>query len=169
MDDDDSRRQGRHVRPPDFGAEDLVVQGTGYGAPRVPRERAFPVLDDDGKVTGVSEADTLAKEVLDGRHDGMRGMMTSIVHRKKLRKAGGVTVGDLMTSPAVTVAPDDTVEHAAWLMCTRGLKRLPVVDTAGAHSCGEGLVLSTTTSRSADKASSIRRICRRCGCRAWRK
>jgi CBS domain-containing protein len=53
------------------------------------------------------------------------------VHRKALEKAGGVTAGDLMTSPAVTVTPDDTVEQAARLMFTRRLRRLPVVDAAG--------------------------------------
>ncbi len=96
------------------------------------RVSAFPVLDDDGKVIGVvSEADMLAKEALDGGRDGIRGMITGILHRKELQKAGGITAGDLMTSPAVTVAPGDTVEHAARLMYTRGLKRLPVVDAAG--------------------------------------
>ena len=33
-----------------------------------------------------------------------------------------------MTSPAATVSPDDTVEHAARLMYLRKVKRLPVVD-----------------------------------------
>ena len=36
-----------------------------------------------------------------------------------------------MTSPALTIGPDDTVEHAARLMFTRKVKRLPVVDPAG--------------------------------------
>jgi len=53
------------------------------------------------------------------------------VRRRALRKAAGVTAGDLMTSPAVTVGADDTVERAARLMYTRGLKRLPVVDATG--------------------------------------
>ena len=38
---------------------------------------------------------------------------------------------DLMTSPAVTVTPDDTVDYAARLMYSRKVKRLPVVDAAG--------------------------------------
>ena len=41
------------------------------------------------------------------------------------------TAGDLMTSPAVTVSPDDTLERAARLMYTRKVKRLPVVDENG--------------------------------------
>jgi CBS-domain-containing membrane protein len=92
----------------------------------------FPVVDEDGKVIGVvSEADMLAKEALEDGYHGVRGLITAAVHPKGRRKAGGVTAGDLMTSPAVTVGPDDTIEHAARLMYTRGLKRLPVVDAAG--------------------------------------
>src|SRR5438034_1218009 len=46
-------------------------------------------------------------------------------------KAGAVTAADLMTSPAVTISPDDTVEHAAKLMYDRKVKRLPVLDRGG--------------------------------------
>jgi CBS-domain-containing membrane protein len=96
------------------------------------RVSGFPVVDDHGRVVGVvSAADTLAKQALHGGDDGLRRMITGIVHRKLLEKAGGVTVGDLMTRPAVTVTPDDTVEHAARLMFTRRLRRLPVVDASG--------------------------------------
>jgi CBS-domain-containing membrane protein len=100
------------------------------------RVSAFPVLDEDGTVVGVvSEADMLAKEALDAEHHGVPGLIAGIVHRRAFRKAAGVTAGDLMTSPAVTVGADDTVEHAARLMYTRGLKRLPVVDAEG-RLCG---------------------------------
>jgi CBS domain-containing protein len=96
------------------------------------RVSAFPVLDDAGKVVGVvSEADLLTKEALDSEPDGMPGMITGILRRKDQEKARGITAGDLMTSPPVTVKPDDTVEHAARLMYTRRVKRLPVVDAAG--------------------------------------
>ena len=36
-----------------------------------------------------------------------------------------------MTSPAVTIGPDETVEHAARLMYDRKVKRLPVVNPSG--------------------------------------
>jgi CBS domain-containing protein len=96
----------------------------------------FPVVDDDEKVIGVvSEADMLAKEAVaggyQGGHRGLPGMIAAVVHRAERRKAGAATAGELMTSPAVTVAADDTVEHAAARMYTRRLKRLPVVDAAG--------------------------------------
>jgi len=96
------------------------------------RVSAFPVLEYDGTVVGVvSEADMLAKEALDVGHHGVRRLIAGIVHRRAFGKAAGVTADDLMTGPAVTIGADDTVEHAARLMYTRGLKRLPVVDATG--------------------------------------
>jgi CBS domain-containing protein len=95
------------------------------------RISAFPVVDDDMKVIGVvSEADMLPKEGLEDK-EGLSGMVDGLLHRKDHEKAEGITAGDLMSSPAVTVSPDDSVEHAARLMYTRALKRLPVTDGAG--------------------------------------
>jgi CBS domain-containing protein len=96
------------------------------------RVSAFPVLDADGKVTGVvSEADLLVKEAVQGEPGGVRGLLAGLAHHAERTKAAGVTAADLMTSPAVTIGPDDTVEHAARLMFTRKIKRLPVVDAGG--------------------------------------
>jgi CBS domain-containing protein len=93
------------------------------------RVSAFPVLDDDQKVIGiVSEADLLAKAALNAERGGA---ITAIMHHNELKKAGGVTAGDLMTSNVVTVKPDDTVEQAARLMYHLQVKRLPVVDAGG--------------------------------------
>ena len=100
------------------------------------RVSAFPVLDDDGKVIGVvSEADLLTKEALGLEPQGMPGMITGLLRHKEHEKARGITAGDVMTSPAVIVTPDDTVERAARLMYTRKVKRLPVVDANG-HLAG---------------------------------
>jgi CBS domain-containing protein len=95
------------------------------------RVSAFPVLDDGGQVTGVvSDADMLAKEALDTGPGGVRHRL-GLLHRTERAKAYGVLAAELMTSPAVTVTPDDTVEHAARLMRDRKVKRLPVVDAGG--------------------------------------
>jgi predicted transcriptional regulator len=91
------------------------------------RVSAFPVIDDDGKVVGVvSEADMLTKEAM-----ADSGVLDGLLHRRDQIKARGVTAGDLMTAPVVTVAPEDTVEHAARLMYDRRVKRLPVTDANG--------------------------------------
>ena len=96
------------------------------------RVSAFPVLDAHGKVTGVvSEADLLIKEAGPDEPNVVWGLLAGIVHHAARAKAGGVTAADLMTSPAVTIGPDETVEHAARLMHDRKVKRLPVVDQAG--------------------------------------
>ena len=96
------------------------------------RVSAFPVLDAHGKVTGVvSEADLLIKEAVPDEPNVVWGLLAGIVHHAARAKAGGIMAADLMTSPAVTIGPDETVEHAARLMHDRKVKRLPVVDQAG--------------------------------------
>src|SRR5271169_4663041 len=91
------------------------------------RVSAFPVIDDDGSVVGVvSEADMLTKEAMVDS-----GVIAGLLHHRDQNKARGVTAGDLMTAPAVTVRPEDTVEHAARLMYDRKVKRLPVTDANG--------------------------------------
>ena len=88
---------------------------------------ALPVIDADQRVIGVvSEADLLVKEAL-----GHHGVIDGLVHHKEVQKAEGVTAGDLMTHPAVTVRPGDSVGHAARLMYRLRIKRLPVVDAGG--------------------------------------
>jgi len=100
------------------------------------RVSAFPVVDADEKVIGVvSEADMLTKEALGSEPHGMPGMITGLLRHKEQAKARGITAGDLMSSPPVTVTPEDTIERAARLMYRRKVKRLPVVD-AGAHLVG---------------------------------
>jgi CBS domain-containing protein len=96
------------------------------------RVSAFPVVDENRRVIGVvSEADLLAKEALAGEHTAIPVAITGILHHKGYQKAEGITAGDLMTHPAVTVRPEDSVEHAARLMYTLQVKRLPVVDAGG--------------------------------------
>jgi CBS domain-containing protein len=96
------------------------------------RVSAFPVLDAHGTVIGVvSEADLLVKEAVLGEPGGVGGLLAGLVHHAARAKAAGVTAADLMTSPAVTIGPDDTVEHAAKLMYDRKVKRLPVIDHGG--------------------------------------
>jgi CBS domain-containing protein len=89
---------------------------------RQSRVSAFPVIDDNGKVIGVvSEADMLARKVLS----------TGLPNCGEQEKADGLTARDLMTHPAITVSPDDSVEVAARLMYTLQVKRLPVIDPSG--------------------------------------
>ena len=100
------------------------------------RVSAFPVIDENRRVIGVvSEADLLAKEALADGQAGIPGAVAGLLHHKQHEKADALTAGEMMTHPAVTVRPDDTVEHAARMMYTLRVKRLPVVD-AGGHLIG---------------------------------
>ena len=93
------------------------------------RVSAFPVLDDDNKVIGVvSEADLLTKEALEF---SLPGPMGGILHGRERAKAAAVIAADLMTKPALTIGPHEPVAHAARLMYSRKVKRLPVVDEEG--------------------------------------
>jgi CBS domain-containing protein len=93
------------------------------------RVSAFPVLDDDNKVIGVvSEADLLTKEALAGE---LSGAFYTMTHHREQAKAAALTAADLMTKPAVTIGPDETVSHAARLMYSRRVKRLPVTAEDG--------------------------------------
>jgi CBS domain-containing protein len=93
------------------------------------RISALPVVDEAGKVIGVvSEADMLIKEADQASHPGR---FTGLRRRPGHEKAAGITAAELMTSPPVVTYPDEPVQHAAWLMYDRGVKRLPVLDEAG--------------------------------------
>jgi len=90
------------------------------------RVSAVPVVDGAGRVLGiVSEADLLPKEEF---RDGDPDRYTQLRRLSDLLKAGSVTAGELMTSPALTVAPDATLAQAAREMARARVKRLPVVD-----------------------------------------
>ncbi|MFI2368072.1 CBS domain-containing protein [Streptomyces sp. NPDC018833] len=87
---------------------------------------ALPVLEGEGRVIGVvSEADLLPKEEF---RDDDPSLYEQPRRLSDLAKAGAVTAGELMSTPAVTVHPDATLAQAARIMAVRHVKRLPVVD-----------------------------------------
>ena len=91
-----------------------------------------PVVDARGTVLGVvSEADFLIKERgAEGVHHRLlaRVFGESRQAQAELSKIEATTAGEAMTSPAVTVGADDLLKHAAALMASRKINRLPVVD-----------------------------------------
>nr|BFE79412.1 hypothetical protein GCM10020093_020130 [Planobispora longispora] len=91
-----------------------------------------PVLDDAGHVVGiVTEADLLRKEEHKDAPEERHRLFEHRRDRLARQKARGDTAAELMTTPAVTVAPDTVIPAAARLMAEYGVKRLPVVDEAG--------------------------------------
>ncbi|WP_328980300.1 CBS domain-containing protein [Streptomyces canus] len=90
---------------------------------------ALPVLEGEGRVVGVvSEADLLPKEEF---RDSDPDRYTQQRRLSDLAKAGAVTAGELMTSPALSVHANATLAQAARTMAHAKVKRLPVVDDLG--------------------------------------
>jgi CBS domain-containing protein len=91
---------------------------------RLLSERGFsgvPVLDQDRRLRGVvTEADIVATM---GSKE--RGFLARLLRRAS--KMESRTAGEAMTSPPITVGPDDAVSRAASLMVEHGVNRLPVV------------------------------------------
>ncbi|MFC8419839.1 CBS domain-containing protein [Streptomyces sp. NPDC057236] len=79
------------------------------------RISGLPVVDADDKVLGVLSGSDLVRT--QAYRDGPVPPLA-------------VTAGDVMSSPAVTVHPEQTVPDAARLMERRGIERLPVIDEA---------------------------------------
>jgi CBS domain-containing protein len=92
---------------------------------------AVPVLTMGRQVAGVvSEADLLV--VQDKRERESRLAPAGHFHLHATKKEHwGLTAGELMTSPAITIHPDSTLPAAARLMNSHHLKRLPVVSADG--------------------------------------
>lgn len=93
---------------------------------------ALPVVDGRGVLQGiVTESDLLARaEFTPG--SGSSGKSSKAQLYAKLSSASPLTAADVMTSPVLTVRPDDTLADTARLMRGRQLRRLPVLDSAGA-------------------------------------
>ena len=87
---------------------------------------ALPVVDvvgDERRLVGiVSEADLLAKKGPKYPEARSRGDEA---------REEALTAADLMTSPAVTVQPGDSLAQAARLMHRKKVKRLPVMNAKG--------------------------------------
>ncbi|MFD6023650.1 CBS domain-containing protein [Streptomyces griseoluteus] len=120
------------------------------------RVSALPVLEGDGRVIGVvSEADLLPKEEFRRVPD----RLTQMRRMPDLAKAGAVTAGELMSTPAVTVHADATVAEAARIMAVKRVKRLPVVTSEGLLDgiVSRGDLLKLFLRSDGDLANEIRR------------
>ncbi len=107
----------------------------------------LPVVDDDGSVVGiVTDNDLLLydeqEDVEPPPHLQIMGgviYLGSVRHwEERVKKSLASTVGDLMTSDPVTVAPDASPQEAGRLIAEHHHNRLPVVD-------GDGRLLGVIT------------------------
>ena len=95
-----------------------------------------------GQVFSVGPKDSVlhAIEVMATRHvgallvmeqDSLLGIISERDYARKVilkkRSSHDTPVGDIMTAPAVTVTPDDTVHHCMEIMTERRFRHLPVI------------------------------------------
>lgn len=100
------------------------------------RVSAVPVTGPDGRVLGiVSEADLLHK--IEAVGEPQRPRIVRALRRKAEIKEHATTAADLMTAPAITVAPQVSVVSAARRLEDEKVKRMPVV---GDDGCLVGIV-----------------------------
>ena len=88
----------------------------------------LPVVDKDNKVVGIiTQADILSMIGVSRDHtfkDLLRYMMGEPLPHRRL----GDHVGDIMTTPALTIKPDMNVAEAVKIMDEKRIRRLTVVD-----------------------------------------
>jgi CBS domain-containing membrane protein len=96
------------------------------------RISGMPVVDGDGLVIGViSEADLLLLTGMEKGHT-FRDILRKILGEPSpVPPTVGRRVGDVMSAPALTVSPEDSIDSAPAILDERRIKRLPVVDAEG--------------------------------------
>ncbi len=93
------------------GVTKISAEHSVSDAAKIMDEKDFGSLpiEEDGKVTGIiTERDVLRKIVAKGRDPKT------------------TSVKDIMTSPIITIGPEDTVERANEIMTEKRIRRLPV-------------------------------------------
>ncbi len=95
----------------------------------------LPVVDENGKVVGVvTDSDLIVRnadlhfprflQILDARIF----LESPKQFDEEIRRLLGATAADVMSSPAITVGPDDDIDRAATLMMEKKIHILPVVE-----------------------------------------
>jgi CBS domain-containing protein len=91
-----------------------------------------PVVDEHRRVLGViSETDLLGKESGQAGHTGPLPPLPGTRQWRLRAKAAACRAHELMSTPAVTIGPDESVPTAARVLQARNITTLPVVDAEG--------------------------------------
>jgi CBS domain-containing protein len=93
-----------------------------------------PVVE-DGRLVGIITEGDLIFQDAEIKSPGFLDILGGIVplgnteeYRREALKSAGVTVGEVMTSDPVTIAPEATLSEAATVMAEQRKKILPVVE-----------------------------------------
>jgi len=88
----------------------------------------LPVVDKEKKVIGIiTQADILSMVGV-GREHTFKDLLKYMLGEPLPEQKRGDSVGDIMTSPAVTIKPEANISEAVRLMDEKRIRRLTVVD-----------------------------------------
>jgi CBS domain-containing protein len=88
----------------------------------------LPVVDKESKVIGIiTQADILSMVGV-GREHTFKDLLKYMLGEKLPERRMGDHVGDIMTSPAITIRPDANIAEAVKIMDEKRIRRLTVVD-----------------------------------------
>jgi len=91
----------------------------------------LPVVDKDNKVLGIiTQADILSMVGV-GRDHTFKDLLKYMLGEKLPERKIGDHVGDIMTSPALTIKPDANIAEAVRIMDEKRIRRLTVADEKG--------------------------------------
>jgi CBS-domain-containing membrane protein len=93
--------------------------------------RALPVVDPEGRVTGVVSSGDLVDRGGLGARIELLSAMSETARRSFLDQLPARRVATVMTAEPATVRTTDSLASATRLMAERRIKRVPVVDQAG--------------------------------------
>lgn len=88
----------------------------------------MPVVTEEGVVVGVLSEDDILSLAGIKRTSSFRDVLRHLLGEPVTGKAQGGSVGEAMSSPAITITPDRDIREAAEMLHSRRIKRLPVVD-----------------------------------------
>ncbi len=90
----------------------------------------LPVLNPDKTVAGIISREDFFARLGEGKHHSCMALLADCLVNKGCAALAirGKTAGDIMSSPPVTVHPEDLLSKVASLMAERKINRLPVVD-----------------------------------------
>lgn len=88
----------------------------------------LPVVDKEQKVLGIiTQADILSMVGV-GREHTFKDLLKYMLGEPLPERKVGDLVGDIMTSPALTIKPDENIAEAVRIMDEKRIRRLTVVD-----------------------------------------
>ena len=92
------------------------------------RISGLPVVDEGNHVIGVvSEADILSMAGMEKGHT-FKDILRHILGEPLPKRKHGETVGEIMSSPAITTSAEADIREVAGILESKRIKRLPVVD-----------------------------------------